>query len=350
MKKKKFILICIVFGLSCVTDQSVAKGRYDENKSNESKKLFLEANIALSQKRYADAHAIAERLIRDYAGDYQISLYLRLYANTFYFLDEDFQKGMLQPTPPGIQKRVEQLKAKQDKTVIDLVKLVWVGNGPGGNFSTEYLQEILYKFPGSVWRDWAEWMLIQEMEYSPREKYQDKSAEERSKLLMRDLYNACRKFINDHADSYMIPGLLEATARWAYSSGDTTVKEEAIQICRRVLKDYPNAEYDCAEARRTLREILGNNYKETPGCSAELDKVITQFYCLSPEPDKQKKWTTQYLSVVKQTEKESKIEERAQPGISTLSKLSYILSLLISVIVIVFFILLLKKKAASRGK
>jgi len=256
-------------------------------------------------------------------------------------LDEDFQKGMLRPTPPGIQTRIEQLKAKADKTVIDLVTLSWIGNGPGGDFSTEYMKEILDKFSTSVWAEWAEWMLIQEREYRPREKYQDKSPDERSKLLMRDLYIAGKKFIRDHPDSYLLPKILQATARWAYSSGDTTAKEESVQMCRRVLNDYPNAEYACAEARRTLRDLQGDNYKETPGCSKETDRIITQFYCLSPDLAEHKKYTALYVKITEQGQAETR------PGLPTLS---YVLVPPAVAIAIVGLILLLKKSASSPGK
>ena len=349
MKREKFILTCMIFGLGCVIiprTQAVAQVQYDYNKSNEARKLFLEANIALSEKRFTDAHTIAKRLIQDYAGDYQIGLYLRLYTNTFYFLDEDFQKGVLRPTPPGIQARIEAMKAKSDKTVIDLVKLAMLADGLGGSVSVEYLEEILQKFADSIWRDWAEWMLIQEREYRPREKYQDKSPEERSKLLMRDLYNAGKKFMDDHPNSYMLPKLLKATADWGHWGDallDAAAKQEAVGMCYRVLRNYPTAEYDCAEARRTLRELLGNNYKEIPGCSEEGDRIITQFYCISPEPAKQKKYTALYVKMIEKEEAETK------PGLPVLS---YVLITSVVGIVIagLALTLLLKKKASSRGK
>lgn len=269
--------------------------------SEEGKRLFLSANVALSEKRYADAHRIAEELIRRYAGDCQIGLYLRLYANTFYFMDENFQKGMSRPIPPGIQARIEALKAKGNKTVVDLAALAWVGNGPGGDFSLEYIQEILDKYPNSIWADWAEWMLTQEREYRPREKYQDKRPEERLQLLMKDLYEAGKEFIQAHPTNYMIPSALVAVASWGYDSGelaDPIRREEAISMCNRVLNEYPSAEYRCAEARRTLRNILGQDYKEQPGCSEETDRIITQFYCVSPELDRQKKYTTEYAAKI----------------------------------------------------
>jgi len=343
MKKKMFIQICIAFGLTWVLTcefafpvQTFAQGQYDQNKSNESKRLFLEANIALSEKRYDNAHEMAEKLITDYAGDYQVDLYLQLYVHTFYFLDEDFQKGMLRPTPPGIQKRIEQLKSKQDKTLIDFVTLSCVADFESGNFSTEYLQEILDKFPVSVWRDWAEWMLIQETEYRPREKYQDKSPEERSKLLMRDLYYAGKKFINEHPDSYMLPRLIKATADWACSSGDTTTREESIQMCHRVLKDYPNAEYHCARSRQILRVLLGKEYKESVGCTAEQDHLITLFYCQRPEISEYKKNTVNYVQMIEQVRADTKPD---------LPKLYYVLVTLAVAIAIAVLIFLLKKSA-----
>ncbi len=303
MDKKKLVLIMMFLMLPFAQTsfvQNVARARSDGKKANDGKKLFLDANIALSENRFADAHAIAEKLIRDYAGDYQISLYLSLYVHTLYCLDEDFQEGMLRPTPSGIQDRIKVLKAKRDKNVIDLVKLVMVGNGPGGGFSIEYLEEVLQKFPDSIWRDWAEWMLIQEKEYRPREKYQDKSPEERSKLLMRDLYKVGKKFIGEHSDSYMLPKLLKATAGWGHwcdalvdALVDASAKDEAVRMCDRVLKDYPSAEYHCARAREILRELLGEKYKEPEGCSEEQDRIITRFYCHGP--DEYKRCVREYL-------------------------------------------------------
>jgi len=347
MRNQRFVFFCVVVVLAYAVinhNQGASEGSLGQDKMSEAKKLFLNSNLALSEERFIDAHAIAERLIRDYAGDYQIGLYLRLYANTFYFLDEDFQKGMLRPTPPGIQKRINELKTKEDKTVIDLVTLTWIGNAPGGDFSIEYLEEILDKFPSSVWSEWAEWMLIQEREYRPREKYQDKSPEERSKLLMRDLYIAGKKFIREYPDSYMLPRLLQATARWEYRTDamqDAAAKEEAVQMCYRVLKNYPTAEYDCAEARRTLRDILGNSYKEIPGCSGEADRIITQFYCLSPDPIEHKKCTTEYVQRI------TRVEAKAKPA---LSLLYYVLIPPSVAIVIVGFILLIRKKPGNRSK
>jgi hypothetical protein len=358
MKSERFVFVFCMAVVICWIDvnyiQGVPYAGLDQDKANEAKKLFMETNIALSEQRYDDAHSIAEKLITNYAGDYQIDLYLHFYVHTFYFLDEDFQKGMLHPTPPGMQNRINELKTKQNKTVIDLVKLVWVGNGTGGNFSTEYLQEILNKFPGSVWRDWAEWMLIQETEYRPREKYQDKSPEERSKLIMRDLYYAGKKFINDHPDSYMLPRLLKATAGWACSSGNTTTKEEAVQMCRRVLKDYPNAEYACARARQMLRELLGNEYKEPAGRTAEQDRRITLFYCQKPEISEYKKNTAKYVQMIEETQAETG-KEGTKPisPVTTgtgLPAAAYAVIVIVIIIVGVGSILLLKKKASSRSK
>ncbi len=339
MRKKSSVFIYILIVISCTFTSyvhGVVEVRTDKERINEAKKLFLKANLALSEKRYDNAHEIAEKLITDYAGDYQIDLYLHLYVHTFYFLDEDFQKGMLRPTPPGIKKRIRQLKSKQDKTLIDFVTLSCVADFESGSFSIEYLQAILDKFPVSVWRDWAEWMLIQETVYRPREKYQDKSPEERSELLMRDLYYAGNKFINEHPDSYMLPRLLKATADWACSSGNTTAKEESIQMCRRVLNDYPNAEYHCARSRQILRQLLGNEYKEPIGCTAEQDRLITLFYCQKPEISEYKKNTVNYVQMIEQVQADTKPD---------LPKLYCVLATLAVAIAIAVLILFIKKSA-----
>ena len=347
MRNVRFGYFCIVVALSYAVinhTKGASKESLGQDQMSEAKQLFVNANLALSEERFIDAHGIAERLIRDYAGDYHIGLYLRLYANTFYFWDEDFQKGMLRPTPPIIQKRINDLKTKEDKTVIDLVKLTWIGNGPGGDFSIEYLGEILDKFPYNVWAEWAEWMMIQEREYRPREKYQDKSPEERSKLMMRDLYVAGKKFIEEHPDSYMLPRLLQATARWGHRADelqDAAAKEELVQMCYRVLRNYATADYDCAESRRTLRDLLGNSYKEIPGCSEGADRIITQFYCLSPDPTEHKKCTKEYIQMIEKEETETK------PGLPILS---YVLITPVVAIVIVGIIFLLKKKPTIPGK
>lgn len=347
MRKRRFYFICFLAVL-IFTDinytQGASKGSLGQDKMSEGKQLFINANLALSEKRFVDAYGIAERLIRDYAGDYHIGLYLRLYANTFYFLDKDFQKGMLRPTPPGIQKRINELKTKENKTVIDLVKLTWIGNGPGGDFSIEYLEEILDKFSSSVWAEWAEWMLIQEREYRPREKYQDKSPEKRSKLLMRDLYVAGKKFINENPDSYMLPRLLQATARWGHRADelqDAKAMEEAVQMCYRVLRSYPTADYDCAEARRILRDLLGNSYEEILGCSEEVDRIITQFYCISPDPAEHENCTKEYIQMIEKGQAETK---KGSP------LLSYVLITTAVAIVIVGIMLLLMKKASIFSK
>ena len=157
-------LLLLVFILACVSSTRAQQGQ----------RVFLQANIAISEGRFQDAHALAEKLIEQYAGDCQIGLYLHLYVHSFYLLDDDFRKGMLHPTPTGMQARIDAMKAKSDKREIDLVKLVMVANGLDGGFGIEYLEELLEHFPESVWRDWAEWMLIREAEYRPNEKYQDR--------------------------------------------------------------------------------------------------------------------------------------------------------------------------------
>jgi len=298
MKKRWTLLACAIVVSYCA---SMSSARGSSRVSEEGKRLFLTANVGLCEKRYADAHRIAEELIRSYAGDCQMGLYLRLYGITFYLLDEDFQQGILRPTPPGILRRIQNLKAKRDKSAMDLGILVWVGNGPGGGLAGEYVQEILDKHPDSQLADWAKWIQIQVREYRLREKYQDKSPQEKLKLVMRDLYEAGKHFIQAHPNNYMIPSALVAVASWGYDSGelaDPTARAEAISMCHRVLNEYPSAEYRCAEARRTLRNILGQDYKEKPGCSEEADRIITQFYCVSPELDRRKKYTTQYADIV----------------------------------------------------
>jgi len=314
-------------------------------KIRDGKKLFLEANVALSKERFADAHDMAEKLIRDYSGDYQIGLYLHLYVHTFYFLDKDFRNGMLRPIPPGIKARIDTLKTRPDKDVIDLVKLAMLTDYLGGSIDMNYLGQILQSFPDSIWRDWAEWMLTQEKTLSlAREKYQDKSVDERSKLLMSDLYIVGKKFIEEHPNSYMVPKILKATADWGHWGGilsDDTAKQEAVHFCLRVLKDYPSAEYHCARSRQILRVLLGESYQEPEGTSEEHDRFITLFYCHTPQLKEYKKYTTEYTQMI---EKE---EAKTKPG---LPPLSYVLIIPAVAIVIVGLILLLKKKPTSPGK
>jgi len=345
MKKKRFILVYVVVAL-CYAGINHVQKNHAQNKISEAKKLFLEANLSLSEKRFADSHGIAEKLITDYAGDYQISLYLRLYANTFYFLDEDFQKGMLRPTPPGIQKRIEELKAKKDKTVIDLVTLAWIANGPGGDFSTEYLEGIIKRFPNSVWADWAE----TELEFA-KIPGRGTITEERSAAF----YEFCTNFMKTHPNTHLTPRLLCITANSRRRmSEDKMAKDEAVRTCHRILQDYPDAEYECAEARRILRELLGDNYKEAPGCSAERDRIITQFYCVSPEPDKQQKWTTRYIQMKEESQTEQEKESaKSDSPVATgtgLPAAAYAAITIVAVTLGAGLILLLKKKATSRGK
>lgn len=345
MKKKKLVFICVAVVLDYAAIsyvKAVPEGSLGHDKMSKAKQLFINANLALSEERFIDAYVIAERLISGYAGDYQIGLYVDLYVNTFCFLDNDFRNGMLRPIPPGIKARIDTLKIKPDKDVIDLVTLAMLSNYPGDSVALEYLEEILQKFPNSIWRDWAEWMVIQEREYRPREKYKDKNPEERSKLLMRDLYVAGKKFIEEHPDSYMVPKILKATADWGHWGGclsDDAAKQEAVDFCRRVLKDYPSAEYHCARAREILRELLGNSYQEQEGCSEEQDRLITLFYCHTPQLKEYKKYTTEYVENVMQVQVETK---------PRFPLLSYVLITTAVTIVIVSILFLLKKKTASR--
>ncbi len=109
MKKDSVVFFCVVilFSYAIINHaQGASEGSLGQDKISEAKKLFLKGNVALSEKRFADAHAIAKELISYHADDPQIWLYMHFYIHTFYFLDDDFRKGMLRPTPPGIQKRI----------------------------------------------------------------------------------------------------------------------------------------------------------------------------------------------------------------------------------------------------
>lgn len=293
MKKERFLPICVVVVL-CWTSldyvQGVPNAGVDQDKANEAKSLFREANMALSEGRFIDAYTLSEKLTREHADNPEIWLYMHLYIHTFYFLDEDFQKGMLHPTPPGIQKTIDELKGKQDKTVIDLVTLVWIGNGPGGNFSTNYLEQIIQSFPNSVWADWAE----TELGFA-KIPGRDTVTEERSAAF----YNFCTNFMKTHPNTHLMPRLLSITASARQRmSQDKAAKDESIKLYRQVLDSYPNAEYCCADARRELRQLIGESFEEPSGCSEERDRTITRFYLHSPQLAEHKKHTGEYLAVM----------------------------------------------------
>ena len=159
MKKDSVVFFCVIilFSYAIINHaQGASEGSLGQDKISEAKKLFLKGNVALLEKRFSNAHMIAKRLLLEYAEDPQIWLYMHFYIHTFYFLDDDFRNGMLRPTPPGIQKRIDELKAKENKTVIDLVTLAWVVDYEAGDFSSTYLEQIIQKFPNSAWADWAE--------------------------------------------------------------------------------------------------------------------------------------------------------------------------------------------------
>ncbi len=90
----------------------------DEGKAKEGRRLFLDASIALGEGRFGDAYVIAEKLVAEHVGDCQSGLYLRLYANAFYLLDEEYREGGVRPVdtplPEGIRTRIETLMGKQD--------------------------------------------------------------------------------------------------------------------------------------------------------------------------------------------------------------------------------------------
>jgi len=300
MKKEPFTFIFMLFVIGCFNItyvQKVVGGRTALDKINDAKKLFLQGNIALSEKRFADAHMIAKRLLLEYAEDPQIWLYMHFYIHTFYFLDDDFRKSMLRPTPPGIQKRIDELRAKENKNVIDLVTLAWVADYEAGDFNSTYLEQIIQKFHNSVWADWAETELA--FANIPG---RGTVTEERSAAF----YNFCTKFMKTHPDTHLMPRLLSiaAGARQRMSQ-DKQAKNEATRMYQRILDNYPSAEYCCADARRELRRLLGESYKDPPGCSEENDRIITQFYCVLPDLGEYKKYTTEYVKMIEQRRAET---------------------------------------------
>jgi hypothetical protein len=287
--------------------KAVGLEKADLEKARIGRELFLAGNLAISEGRFKDGHEIAERLIREHAGDYQIGLYLHFYAHTFYLVDEDFQKEMLRPRPQGIQERVAALKTKDNKSVLDLVKLAWVADQESWHLGSEYLEEILEKHGESIWRDWAEF----ELGVAKRSKRSGavRSGTEEHRAKYRELYSFAEGFIKEHPNSYLTPRVLKAGAGWACLSDDAAAKKEAVKMCKRVLREYPSAEYHCARARRKLRRLLGNTYEEADGCSEERDRIITLFYCHTPQLEDYKKFTTEYVAV------RAELEE--QTGIST---------------------------------
>ena len=69
MIRERFFRTCVsfVFGLCSlifIEERAAASG--DGREFKDGKRLFLDVSIALSEDRFVDAHALAERLIRDY--------------------------------------------------------------------------------------------------------------------------------------------------------------------------------------------------------------------------------------------------------------------------------------------
>lgn len=353
-KRFFFAYIVFVFGFcGLVFVQQTARGSRDEKEFKDGRKLFLNVNIALSKGRFADAHKMAERLIRDYASDYQIREYLSLYEYTFALIEEEYRTGGIPPVdsppPRWLKKKVQAMMARPDKSVLDLVKLVAVGDKRicGKDFPVNYLKEIVSRFSESPWADWAEWLLIENREYRPREKYRDKSYKERRKLLARDMYDARNKFIQEHPDSHMVPGLLHVIAGdRLLISDDEPAKQEAIRLSRRILEQYSTADSLCASARFRLRKLLGQDYQEQTGYSEEQNRIITRFYSRKFYLPEYKRSVVQYLSMKKDLEGELK-RGSAKPGLPVLA---YVFIPSAVVVVIVGLILLIKKTAGSRGK
>jgi len=356
MEKKIFSLLLLfaLVGAGNGLLETRAAAKSEDEKVNDGKKLFLEVSIAISEGRFADGHAMAEKLIRDHAGDYQIDLYLSRYLHSFYFLDEDFRKGQLHPTPSQMQTKIDQMKEERSKSVMDLVRLGMVGDGPGGGFCVEYLREILQRFPRSIWADWA----ATEVRFS--DIFRDAKTEEER---YREFYNFGKSFMQEHQHSYVTPRLLciTATARERMSQ-DEAGRDEAISMCRRVLKDYAVADYYCAYARQKLRGLLGDNYVEAEGCSEDRDRIITRFYCHSPEATKYKKYTAEYVQVIGPSieKKPERVEGKAKKlgkaeketvRPSLLGGTAAYVAIAAAIVVgIVALILLSKKKASTRSQ
>jgi len=361
MIRKSFFFACVVFvfGFGQGTFvHEIAVARSDEKEFEDGRKLFLDVSIALSEERFEDAYAMAERLIRDYASDYQIRQYLSLYADTFFLSHEEHRKGGIppfdSPPPQWLKTEVEAMMSKPDKSLLDLVKLVSVADKRicGENFPVSYLEEIISRFPESTWVDWAEWILIQKKEYRPRDKYRDKSYKERRKLLARDMYNARKKFIQEHSNSHMVPGLLHVMADdCLIISNDEAAKQEAIKISRKILKEYPSDEYHCAISRLRSRKLLGNLYEENGEFTEKEDRVISRFYSRKFYLPEYKSSVRQYLSVKKdleaQTEKASEkpalLEDR---GLSATAYLLLSMTAIAGVAVVI--VLLVRKKAQTK--
>jgi len=278
----------------------------DEGKAKEGRRLFLDASIALGEGRFGDAYVIAEKLVAEHVGDCQSGLYLRLYANAFYLLDEEYREGGVRPVdtplPEGIRTRIETLMGKQDKTLMDLVKLTAVGDKRicGKDYRVRYLKEILDRFPDSVWAEWGAMELGMAQIFLSRDE-----------TMLREhyarLYNFGKNFLAEHPDSYLTPRLLRAMANWRLQvSSDEAAKGEVIEMCNRILCDYPSAEYYCARARLRLRMILGEDYDE--GSNKDADLATAYLYTCRPFLEEYKERTRRYLREVGEGEIEVRTE------------------------------------------
>ena len=192
------------------------------------------------------------------------------------------RRGATRPEPPGIRARIQKMKDKKDKDVLDLVRLASLESA----HSRPYLQELLRRFPDSVWKDWAEWMLCHAKSVELNEKYKDKNTQEGFRSVIQELYNWGTKFIEEHPGSYMLPRALDAVSMWRgyLAEGEQAdeekkrADEEIIELSRRILRDYPDAEYYRAGARATLRRRLGGDAPEVRGYSEKEVRAVLKFY------------------------------------------------------------------------
>jgi len=319
MKTKLFLFVLLMAGILGSWRPSRARAdRVAQERLKGARELFIEVNVALAEGRYEEAYNAAERLVHEHAGDYQIDAYTRVYAHTFQLLDEDFRKGLFRPTPAGIVSRLDGLKRKAEKSIEDLVILACLDKKDSESFSIAHLEEILRASGEAAWRDWAEWKVVEgSLGGSLGEKEEKYGPEEGMRLVMSELFRAGMQYLDEHPDSYMVPYVLYGTADWACSMERDNMESTrvAIEHYQRILREYPDAEYFCAWARRDLRRLLGEQYEGIAGESEERDKIITQFYCHSPRLDEYKERTRGYLREVSEGEIEVRTES-AEAGLS----------------------------------
>jgi len=291
MRAKALVAWVVSTLLLFAGDRACATDSQGSGKPEEARKEFVQVQLLLTQEKYTEAYAKAEKLIAEYAGDNQISRYVSFWAGVFRWKDEDSRRDFDMHTglPPGLQARIQKMKDKKDKEALDLVKLAVVvraTTAAGPEESKPYLQELLRRFPGSTWADWAEFELINATAPELYERYRDKVWQARFRLVMQELYRMGKRFIETHPNSHMMPRALCAVAswRWIAMEGEQDpekkreAEEEIISLRRRVLKDYPSAEYYCAKARGGLRNLLGPDCPESKGHTKEEDRTIRKFY------------------------------------------------------------------------